>query len=52
MHGNSSLFSEDEDEAVLGRITSISSQGRLASSAGEDYGIRAVSEGRPIPEPP
>lgn len=51
MHGQFLVVQlEDEQEAVLGRITSISSQGRLASSAGEDYGIRAVSEERPIPE--
>ncbi len=51
MHGQFLIVQlEDEDEAVLGRITSISSQGRLASSAGEDYGIRAVAEERPIPE--
>jgi len=51
MHGQFLVVQlEDEEEAVLGRITSISSQGRLASSAGEDYGIRAVSEERPIPE--
>lgn len=51
MHGQFLVVQlEDEDEAVLGRITSISSQGRLASSAGEDYGIRAVAEDRTIPE--
>lgn len=51
MHGQFLVVQlEDEDEAVLGRITSISSQGRLASSAGEDYGIRAVAEDRSIPE--
>lgn len=51
MHGQFLVVQlEDEDEAVLGRITSISSEGRLASPAGEDYGIRAVSEERPIPE--
>ncbi len=51
MHGQFLVVQlEDEDEAVLGRITSIFSEGRLASSAGEDYGIRAVSEERPIPE--
>lgn len=51
MHGQFLVVQlEDEDEGVLGRITSISSQGRLASSSGEDYGIRAVSEDRPIPE--
>ena len=41
---------ETEEEAVLGRITSVSARGRLASGAGEDFGIRAVSDGRPIPE--
>lgn len=51
MHGQFLVVQlEDEDEAVLGRITSISSEGRLASSVGEDYGIRAVAEERPIPE--
>ncbi len=51
MHGQFLVVQlEDEDQAVLGRITSISSEGRLASSAGEDYGIRAVAEDRPIPE--
>ena len=35
---------------MFGRITSVSSQGRLASGAGEDYGIRAVAEDREIPE--
>lgn len=37
-------------EAVLGRITQVSSQGRLASPAGEDYGLRAVEENRVVPE--
>ena len=51
MHGQFVLIQlENEEEGVLGRITSISSQGRLASSAGEDYGIRAIGDGRPIPE--
>lgn len=51
MHGQFLVVElEDEDEGVLGRITSIASQGRLASGAGEDYGIRAVAEDRPIPE--
>lgn len=51
MHGQFLLIQlETEDEGVLGRITSISSQGRLASNAGEDYGIRAMSDDRPIPE--
>jgi uncharacterized protein len=51
MHGQFLLVQlEHEDEAVLGRVTSISAQGRLASGSGEDYGIRAVAEDRPIPE--
>jgi DNA helicase HerA-like ATPase len=51
MHGQFLVVQlEHEDEAVLGRITSMSSQGRLASGSGEDYGIRAVADGRPIPE--
>jgi len=51
MHGQFLLIQlETEDEGVLGRITSISSQGRLASSAGEDYGIRAIADDRQIPE--
>lgn len=51
MHGQFLIVQlEDEDEAVLGRITSVSSSGRLASPSGEDYGIRAVSEDRIIPE--
>lgn len=51
MHGQFLVVQlEHEDEAVLGRITSMSSQGRLASGAGEDYGIRAVADDRPIPE--
>jgi hypothetical protein len=51
MHGQFVIIQlESEDEGVLGRITSISSQGRLATSAGEDYGIRAVADNRQIPE--
>jgi hypothetical protein len=51
MHGQFLVVQlEHEDEAVLGRITSMSSQGRLASASGEDYGIRAVADDRPIPE--
>jgi hypothetical protein len=51
MHGQFVLVQlESEDEAVLGRVTSISSEGRLASGSGEDYGLRAVDEDRPIPE--
>jgi hypothetical protein len=51
MHGQFLLVQlETEDEAVLGRITSLSSEGRLTSSAGEDYAIRAVEEDRPVAE--
>ncbi|AKB78191.1 hypothetical protein MSHOH_1708 [Methanosarcina horonobensis HB-1 = JCM 15518] len=51
MHGQFLLIQlESENEAVLGRITSLSSEGRLASSPGEDYGLRAVADDRPIPE--
>lgn len=51
MHGQFVLVQlAHEDEAVLGRITSITSQGRLVSGAGEDYGIRAVADDRTIPE--
>jgi uncharacterized protein len=51
MHGQFVLVQlETEGEAVLGRITSIASEGRLASGSGEDYGLRAVDEDRPIPE--
>lgn len=51
MHGQFLLVKlEEESEAVLGRITSLSASGRLASPTGEDYGIRAMSESRDIPE--
>ncbi|OPX65780.1 MAG: AAA-like domain protein [Methanomassiliicoccales archaeon PtaB.Bin215] len=51
MHGQFVLVQlESEDEGVLGRITAISSEGRLSEGGGEDYGIRAMSDGRDIPE--
>ena len=51
MHGSFVLVQlEHEREAVLGRITTISSQGRLVSPIGEDYAIRSVREQRPIPD--
>lgn len=51
MHGQFLLVSlEHDDEAVLGRITSMSAQGRLASGAGEDFALRAISDEREIPE--
>ena len=51
MHGQFVIVQlESETEAVLGRIVTISSDGRLASGPGEDFGIRAVAEERTIPE--
>ena len=51
MHGQFLVVQlENEGEAVLGRISSISASGRLASGAGEDYGMRAVAEDRAVPE--
>lgn len=51
MHGQFVVVQlETESEAVLGRICSIAAEGRLTSSEGEDYGVRAVAEDRPIPE--
>ena len=51
MHGQFVLVElASADEAVLGRITAVAAQGRLASSAGEEYGLRAVADGREIPE--
>lgn len=51
MHGQFLLVQlENENEAVLGRIASLSSDGRLASGSGEDFGLRAVAENRVIPE--
>ena len=51
MHGQFLLVQlESPDEAVLGRITSLSSEGKLSSGSGEDFSIRAVREDRPVPE--
>jgi hypothetical protein len=51
MHGQFVLVQlEHEHEAVFGRITSISAQGRLTSPIGEDYAVRAVRDQRPIPD--
>ncbi|WP_282792755.1 DUF87 domain-containing protein [Streptomyces sp. CC224B] len=51
MHGQFVLVQlEHEREAILGRITTISSQGRLVSPIGEDYATRAVRDNRPIPD--
>lgn len=51
MHGQLVLVQlETPNEAVLGRITSLSSDGRLSGTAGEDFNIRAVRESRAVPE--
>lgn len=51
MHGQFLVVQlETPNEAVLGRITSLSSAGRLSSGVGEEFNIRAMREGRPIPE--
>ena len=51
MHGQFLLVQlETPDEAVLGRIASLSSQGRLSSGSGEEFNIRSIQEDRPIPE--
>lgn len=51
MHGQFILVQlETPEEAVLGRIATFSSEGKLTSSAGEEFNIRAVQEGRAIPE--
>jgi uncharacterized protein len=51
MHGQYLLVQlESPDEAVLGRISSLSADGKFSSTAGEEFNIRAVSEGRVVPE--
>ena len=51
MHGQFVLGQlETPEEAVLGRITAISADGKLTSAAGEQYSIRSVGEGRDVPD--
>lgn len=51
MHGQFLMIQlETPDEAVLGRITSISSDGKLSYGSGEEYNLRAIKENRMIPE--
>jgi uncharacterized protein len=51
MHGQLLLVQlENRDEAVLGRICSLSADGMLSSSSGEQYSIRAMTESREIPD--
>jgi DNA helicase HerA-like ATPase len=51
MHGQFLIVElEGENEAVLGRITSVAAMGKFSGPAGEDYAIRAMSEGYKIAE--
>lgn len=51
MHGQFLLVQlETPDEAVLGRIAAFSSEGKLSFGSGEEFNIRAVQEGRDIPD--
>lgn len=51
MHGQFLLVQLDTpDEAVLGRITSFASEGKLSFGSGEEFSIRATREDREIPE--
>lgn len=51
LHGQFLLIELDgENEAVLGRITSLRSEGRLVSSEGEDYLFRQARDGQSPPE--
>lgn len=49
MHGQFLLIRlETADEAILGRISSCSSEGKLTSSYGEEFSLRVVRENREI----
>jgi hypothetical protein len=51
MHGQFLMVQlESPNEAVLGRISAFSSEGRLTTGSGEDFSIRAMQESREIPE--
>ena len=51
MHGQFLLVQlETPEEAVLGRIASLSSDGKLSAGSGEEFSIRAVKESRTVPE--
>ena len=50
MHGQFVLVELDTpDEAILGRIAAVSSDGKLSGGSGEEYNIRAMQEERPVP---
>jgi len=51
MHGQFLLVQlGTPDEAVLGRITSFSSEGKLSFGDGEEFNLRAAREDREVPE--
>lgn len=51
MHGQFLLVQlETPDEAVLGRIASFSSEGKLSSGHGEEFNIRAARDHRTVPD--
>lgn len=51
MHGQLIMVQlENPNEAVLGRIASFSSEGRLSFGAGEEFSIRAAAEDREVPD--
>jgi uncharacterized protein len=51
MHGQFLLVQlENPDEAVLGRIASFTSDGKLSSEYGEEFNLRALRDERNIPE--
>lgn len=51
MHGQFLLVQlETPDEAVLGRISSLASEGKLSLGAGEEFNLRAMKENRDVPE--
>src|SRR5205085_5499475 len=51
MHGQFLLVQlETPDEAVLGRIASFSSEGKLSSGYGEEFNLRAARDNRTIPD--
>ncbi len=51
MHGQFVLVQlETPREAVLGRSASLSSEGKLSIGSGEEFTIRAIRDGRAVPE--
>lgn len=51
MHGQFVLVQlETPDEAVLGRIASFSSEGKLVFGSGEEFSIRAMQEEQEVPD--